>query len=95
MMRTIEVQSELVSFLIDPAIAMARELARVSHAATDNHVLAIAELTTLRTGRELTRVALEATLQRQPAPAEKKGPPGEPAPVAGRGGARIRRRPPR
>ncbi len=95
MQRTIEVQSELESLLIDQAIAMARELERVSDAAPDGHVLAIAELAALQAGRELTRVALEAALQRQSAPAEQKGPSGEPALVAGRGGARIRRRVPR
>lgn len=95
MMRTIEVKSELESLLIEQAIAMARELERVSDAAPDGHVLAIAELAALRAGRELTRVALQAALQRQSPLAEKKGLPGEPAPVAGRGGARIRRRAPR
>ena len=92
MTRTIEVQSELEALLIDQAIAMARELERVSDAAPDGHVLAIAELAALRAGRELTRVALEAALQRQSAPAEKKGPPAEPAPAVSRVGAKTRRR---
>lgn len=91
MTRTIEVQSELESVLIEQAIAMARELERVSDAAPDGHVLAIAELAALRAGRELTRVALEATLQRQSAPAEKKGPPAGPAPAADHAATRTRR----
>ena len=92
MMRSIEVQSELESLLIDQAIAMARELEMVSDAAADGHVLAIAELAALRAGRELTRVALQATLQRQSAPAEQKGLPAEPAPAAARASSRTGRR---
>lgn len=79
MMRTVAVQSELESILVEQAIAMARELERVSDAAPDGQVLALAERAADRVGRELTRVALEATLQRQSAPAEKKGLPAEPA----------------
>lgn len=52
MMRTIEVQSELESLQIDQAIATARELERVTGAAPDGHLLAIAALPALRAGRE-------------------------------------------
>lgn len=92
MTRTIEVHSDLEALLIDQAIAMARELERVSDAAPDGHVLAIAELAALRAGRELTRVALEATLNRQSTPAEKKGLLAEAAPAADRGRAKTQRR---
>ena len=91
MLRTIEVRSELESILVEQAIAMARELERVSDAAPDGQVLAIAEVAALRAGRELTRRALEATLQRQSAPAEQKGPPAGPAPAAARASSRTGR----
>ena len=91
MTRTVEVRSELESILIERAIAMARELERVSDAAPDGLVLAIAEVAAVRAGRELTRVALEAALQRQVAPAEQKGPPAGPAPAAARGSSRTGR----
>ena len=81
MTRTVEVRTELESILVEQALAMARQLEMVSDAAPDGQVLAVAELAALRAGRELTRRALEATLQRQSAPAEKKGLPAEPAPA--------------
>lgn len=82
MTRTVEVRTELESILVEQALAMARELEMVSDAAPDGQVLAVAEIAALRAGRELTRRALEATLQRQSAPAEQKGPPAGPAPAA-------------
>ena len=95
MTRTVEVRTELESILVEQALAMARELEMVSDAAPDGQVLAVAELAALRAGRELTRRALEATLQRQSAPAEQKGPPAEPAPAvvhaSSRAGRRARR----
>ena len=95
MTRTIEVQTELESILVEQALAMARELERVSDAAPDGHVLAIAELAAIRAGRQLTRVALEAVLRRQSAPAEQKGLPAEPALAAAPASSRIGRRGPR
>ncbi len=95
MTRTIEVRTELESILVEQALAMARELEMVSDAAPDGQVLAVSELAALRAGRELTRRALEATLQRQSAPAEQKGAPAASVPAAARGSSRIRRRGPR
>ena len=95
MSRTVEVRTELESILVEQALAMARELERVADAAPDGQVLAIAELAAVRSGRELTRLALEAALQGQSAPAEQKGPPVAPAPVAARASSRTRRRGPR
>ena len=83
MPRLIEVNTELESILVEQALAMARELEMVSDAAPDGQVLAVSELAALRAGRELTRRALEATIQRQAAPAEQKGLPSGPAPAAG------------
>ncbi len=73
MKRIVEVHTELESILVEQALAMARELEMVSDAAPDGQVLAISELAAIRAGRELTRRALKATLQRQSAPAEQKG----------------------
>ena len=92
MTRTVEVRTELESILVEQALAMARELEMVSDAAPDGQVLAVAEVAALRAGRELTRRALEATLQRQSTPAEKKGAPAGPAPAAARASSRIGRR---
>ncbi len=95
MSRMVEVRTELESILVEQALAMARELELASDAAPDGQVLAVSEAAALRAGRELTRRALEATLQRQADRVEKKGPPAGPAPAAGDGGSRTRRRGPR
>jgi hypothetical protein len=89
--RTITVRTELESILVDQALAMARELEAVTDAAPDGQVLAVAELAAVRSGRELTRRALEAALQRQAESVEKKGVPSEPVPVAAVVRSRIRR----
>jgi hypothetical protein len=89
--RTINVRTELESILVDQALAMARELEAVTDAAPDGQVLAIAELAALRSGRELTRRALEAALQRQAELAEKKGLPAVPVPAAVAARSRTRR----
>ena len=92
MARMVEVRTELESILVEQALAMARELELASDAAPDGHVLAVSEALAIRAGRELTRRALEATLQRQAAPAEKKGLPADPAPAGAAASSRIRRR---
>ncbi len=81
MERTVTIRSELESILVDQALAMARELEAVTDAAPDGQVLAVAELAAVRSGRELTRLALEAALQRQAEAAEKKGRPAAPVPA--------------
>ena len=91
MERMVAVRTELESILVEQALAMARELEAVSDAAPDGEVLAVGELAAVRLGRELTRVALEATLQRQAEAAEKKGPPAAPAPAAVAAASRTRR----
>jgi hypothetical protein len=70
--RTVTIRTELEAILLEQALAMARELEMVSDAAPDGQVLAVSELAAIRAGRELTRRALEATLQRQAELAEKK-----------------------
>lgn len=92
MTRMIQVRTERESILVEQFLAMTRELERVSDDAPDGQVLAIAELAALRAGRELTRRVLEDTLRHQTQPAEQKGLPAGPAPAAGRGSSRTRRR---
>lgn len=79
MSRMVEVKTPLEALLVEQALAMAQELQAVAQAAPDGQVLAHAELAAVRRGRELTRQALEATLQLQAESAEKQGPPAEPA----------------
>ena len=92
MERTITIRTELESILVEQALALARELEAVTDAAPDGQVLAIAELAAVHRGRELTRIALGAALQRQAGPAEKKGLPAGPAHAAAVVGSRTRRR---
>ncbi len=82
MARIVEVRTDLEAILVEQALLMARELEAVTDAAPDGQVLAVAESAALRSGRELTRRALEAALQRQAETVEKKGLPSESAPVA-------------
>ncbi len=90
MERTFVARTELEAILLEQALAMARELEDVADAAPDGQVLAVAELAAVRSGRELTRRALEAALQRQAGPAEKRGPPAAPAPAAAVAASRTR-----
>jgi hypothetical protein len=82
MERNVTIRTELEAILVEQALAMARVLEMVSDAAPDGQVLAVSEVAAIRAGRELTRRALEATLQRQAGPAEEKGLPAAPAPAA-------------
>ena len=91
MERAITVRTELESILVEQALAMAHELESVTDAAADGQVLAVGEQAALRLGREFTRVALEAALQRQAGEAEKKGPPEEHAPAEDAARSRTRR----
>jgi hypothetical protein len=93
--RTFIADTELEALLVEQALAMARELEALTDAAPDGQVLAIAKLAAVHRGRELTRVALEAALQRQAEAAEKKGLPAAPAPAAAVASSRARRRAPR
>lgn len=91
MERTFTARTELEGLLVEQALAMARELEAVSDAAPDGRVLAAAEQAAVRSGRELTRLALEAALRRQGEAAEKKGLPDGPAPAAAVARSRTRR----
>lgn len=91
MERTFIARTDLEAILLEQALAMARELESVSDAAPDGQVLAIAEAAAVRSGRDLTRTALEAALRRQAEAAEKKGLSDAPAPAAAVGPSRTRR----
>jgi hypothetical protein len=91
MERTVTIRTELESILVEQALAMARELELASNAAPDGQVLAVSELVAIRAGRELTRRALQATLQHQAEAAEKKGRPAGLAPAAGAAASRTSR----
>ena len=91
MERTFTARNEVEAILLEQALAMARELELASDAAPDGQVLAVSEAVAIRAGRELTRRALEATLQRQAGPAEEKGLPAASAPAATAAGSRTRR----
>jgi hypothetical protein len=95
MERTFTARTELEAILVEQALAMARELELVTDAAPDGRVLAIGEEAAVRSGRELTRRALEAALQRQAGGAEQKGLRAGPAPAAGVAASRTRRPGPR
>ena len=90
MERTVTVRTELEAILVEQALAMARELEAISDAAPDGQVLAVAEAAAVRSGRDLTRAALEAALRRQAEAAERKGLAAAPAPAAGVGSSRTR-----
>jgi hypothetical protein len=91
MERTFTARTELEAILLEQALAMARELEAVSDAAPGGQVLARAEAAAVRSGRELTRAALEAALRRQAEAAEKRGLPAGPAPAAAAAPSRTRR----
>ena len=95
MERTFVARTESEAMLVEQALAMAGELQAVADAAPDGQVLAVAEIAAVHSGRELTRRALEAALQAQAAPAEKKGLSAAPAPAADAASSRTRRRAPR
>jgi hypothetical protein len=81
MPQLVEVRTPLEALLVEQALLMARELQAAADCAPDGRVLADAELVAVRAGRELTRKALQATLQAQAAQAEEKGPPAAPVPA--------------
>ena len=92
MERTFTARTELEAILVEQALVMARELEAVSDAAPDGQVLALAAAAAGRSGRELTRAALEAALRRQAEAAEKKGTPAGPARAADAASSRTRPR---
>ena len=87
--RTFEADTPLQALLVEQALLLARQLGQTAAAAPDGQVLAQVEALAVPAGRELTRRAVEATLQAQAAAAEKKGRrAGGAAGAAGGGGPR-------
>jgi hypothetical protein len=87
--RRFQAQTPLQALLVEQALLLARQLEQAAAAAPDGQVLARVEAAAVPAGRELTRRAVEATLQAEAAAAEKKGRPAGPARRAG--GRRGRR----
>ena len=82
--RTFHADTPLQALLLEQALLLARQLEQTADDAPDGQVLARVEATAVPAGRELTRQAVEAALQRQAPRAEKKGHRAAPARGAGR-----------
>ena len=80
------------ALIVEQALALVRELKRTCQSAPHGHVLAQAEVVAVARGRELTRQALEAVLNRQAEAVEKKGRRDGPAPAGAPAKAKARRR---
>lgn len=91
---TVEVQTPLQRWIVEHALAMAKELEQVAETAPDGQVLDRCEQVALDSGRDFLRQALTAALEHQAQAVEKKGPPAAAAPVAAKpiGGTRADRR---
>jgi hypothetical protein len=83
MTRTFRADTPLEALLVEQALALARQLQQTADAAPDGQVLARVEAVAVPAGRELTRRAVEAALQAQAEPAEKRGRPAAAVPGAG------------
>lgn len=83
MTRTFHADTPLEALLVEQALALARQLQQVADAAPDGRVLSAVEAAAVPAGRELTRRAVQAALQAQAEPAEKRGRPAAPARAAG------------
>jgi hypothetical protein len=70
---TFRAQTPLEALLLEQALLLARQLQQAADAAPDGQVLAQVEALAVPAGRELTRQAVQATLQAQAQAAEKKG----------------------
>ena len=84
MSRTFQTRTPLETLLVEQALLLARQLQTTAADAPDGTVLARVEAVAVPAGRELTRQAVEATLQAQAEGAEKKGRRAAPAGVATR-----------
>lgn len=80
--RTFRAETPLEALILEQALVLARQLQQAADTAADGQVLAAVEAAALPAGRELTRKAVEAALQGQAEPAEKKRRPAAAAPTA-------------
>ena len=87
---TFHAETPLQALLVEHALLLARQLEQTAAAAPDGQVLAQVEALAVPAARELARQAVQAALQAQAEPAEKKGRPAAPAPVATASGTRAR-----
>src|SRR5947199_509250 len=81
--RTFRARTPLEALLVEQALLLARQLQQAADAAPDGRVLARVEAAAVPAGRELTRRAVEAALQRQAERSEKRGRRAAPARGAG------------
>jgi len=77
--RSFQADTPLQALLVEQALLLARQLEQTAADAPDGQVLAKVEAAAVPAGRELTRKAVEATLQAQAEQAEKKGAPSGPS----------------
>lgn len=82
--RTYQAHTPLEALLVEQALLLAHQLQTVADDAPDGHVLRAVESFAVPAGRELTRKAVEATLQAQAEGVEKGGDRLPVAPAAGR-----------
>jgi len=80
--RSFQADTPLQALLVEQALLLARQLEQTAADAPDGQVLAKVEAAAVPAGRELTRKAVEATLQAQAEQAEKKGRRAGAAPAA-------------
>lgn len=71
--RTYQTRTPLEALLVEQALLLAGQLQTVADDAPDGHVLRAVEAAAVPAGRELTRKAVEATLQAQAEAVEKGG----------------------
>lgn len=82
MSRTFQTQTALEALVVEQALLLARQLEKTANDAPDGKVLAQVEAYILPATRELARKGVEAALQAQAKPVEKKVPPTGPVPAA-------------
>lgn len=82
--RTFQAETPLQALLLEQALLLAQQLERTAAQAPDGLVLHRVETAAVLAGQELTRKAVEATLQAQADNAEKKGRPADAARTAAR-----------
>ena len=80
--RSFQADTPLQALLVEQALLLARQLEQTAADAPDGQVLAKVEAAAVPAGRELTRKAVEATLQAQAEQAEKMGRRAGAAPAA-------------
>src|SRR5436309_15311892 len=86
---TFHADTPLQALLVEQALLLARQLQQTADLAPDGQVLARVEALAVPAARELARQAVQAALQAQAGPAEKKGRRPAPAPAAGGSGTRA------